>query len=270
MIKSHLRSVRGRLFLLVAAVALPALLLAVLIIAEAYRNQRAYAYTQLLSTAHAFAGTVDAEVENADGMLKLIAASLDSRAGKSSGLEPVLRHALVGDDRWFLLADAHGHVIFNTHQPPGAVLPDRKFDDSVERAVRTRKRSVSDMSSDQGMNSAIHVVEAWPASGPMQYVLSVGLRPAGLARAIDINQYASSGIAAVIDRRGKILARSLNAEAMVGKSVPADFFRRMSTDPEGVFETQSVEGVPVLSAYCRTNAGWTGCRPRWAGGPAPR
>lgn len=258
MIKTHFRSVRGRLFLLVAAIALPALLLAVWTIAEAYRNERAYAYTQLLSTAHAFAGTVDAEIENADGMLKLIAATLESRGGKSGGMELVLRHALMGDDRWFVLADASGREIFNTLRPFGEPLPQWKFDESVEQAARTGKRSVSDLSfRADGSRSAVHVLETWPAKGPIQYVLSVGLRPDGLARAININRYASNGIAVVIDRKGIILARSLAPEKYVGKPVRPDFYQLMTTQPEGVFETISMEGAHVLSAYCRTNAGWT-------------
>jgi len=258
LIKIHFRSVRGRLFLLVAAIALPALLLAVLIITQAYRSERAYAYTQLLSTAHAFAGTVDAEVENADGMLKLIAATLESRGGKASGIELVLRHALVGDDRWFVLAAADGHEVFNTLRPFGEPLPHWRFDESVARAVRTGKVTVSDLGfRADGSRAAVHVLETWPAKGPLQYVLSVGLRPDALARAVDIGRYAANGFAVIIDRQGKILARSLKPELYVGKTIPPDFYRRITTQAEGVFETVSIEGTPVLSAYCRTNAGWT-------------
>ena len=67
----------------------------------------------------------------------------------------------------------------------------------------------------------------------------------------------STWIAAVLDRSGKIVARTHEPERFVGVRARADLLEHIAQAPEGAVEAITVDGIPVVSAYSRSDrTGW--------------
>jgi diguanylate cyclase (GGDEF)-like protein len=61
----------------------------------------------------------------------------------------------------------------------------------------------------------------------------------------------------VLDRRGTIVARTQQHERFTGQPGAAALVKRVAEAPEGAIETDTLEGIPVISAYSRSPAtGW--------------
>lgn len=68
----------------------------------------------------------------------------------------------------------------------------------------------------------------------------------------------ASWIAAILDRSGRIVARTHEPERYAGTLARADLIARIAERPEGAVESVTVDGVPVVSAFSRSErTGWS-------------
>jgi hypothetical protein len=65
-------------------------------------------------------------------------------------------------------------------------------------------------------------------------------------------------IAGVLDSQGTIVARTHDAERLVGQKGSPELVRRMREVREDAFESHTVEGIPVLTVFSRSPvSNWT-------------
>jgi diguanylate cyclase (GGDEF)-like protein len=84
------------------------------------------------------------------------------------------------------------------------------------------------------------------------YSLNATVDPHQLSSVLKDQKLPSSWRVGVIDSAGGIVARTHDAEKFVGKKVTQALLQRMSRSDEDAFESQTLEGVPVLTAYSRS------------------
>ena len=89
------------------------------------------------------------------------------------------------------------------------------------------------------------------------HVLSMAVEPRRIAEILLAQNLPASWVATVIDRADRVVARSRQHEAFVGKAAP-DEFLRAAREADGIWEGHNLEGTEVLGAYARSGvSGWT-------------
>lgn len=251
------RSVRGRLVLLVAAIAAPAGVLALFLIFQSYASERASVAPKLLSTARALCAVVDGEIDEGNAILKGLAGTGAVRRSDFAGLEADARRALADDDRWFVLVDTKGKELVNTRLPQGAPLGQIELGEEFTTAAQKTDRYVSNLSKNEQGELVVSLSRPYVSEGKVQYYFYLGMAPPGLGRALEIGRYAPGNIVAVVDRHGQIVARSRSPEKYVGASATPDVVKAVVESAEGMIDSVTLEHLPVLTAYSRARCGWS-------------
>ena len=251
-------SVRGRLTLLVGAIALPALLLGSILIFAGYRKERAAVANTLVSTARAVARIVDGEIDKSQALLLSFRASSALRQGDFKELDSLARRTLAHDDRWFVVTDETGRQYVNTRLPPASPLPSIVLDPGFLGEVRAGRMYVSNLVFGPAAQSlVVHVGAPYFEEDALKYTLNLAMLPASLARALEVDRYVPSSVLAVLDRDGKIVARTRSPEKYVGASATADIVAATARAAEGVVDSVTLEGIPVVTAFSRARCGWS-------------
>jgi len=225
---------------------------------EAYRNEQGTVANQLLATARAIAGVVDGEIEQDDEILKAFAASPALQNGDLASVDTMARRMLPGADRWFVLMAPSGQQLINTRAKSGAPLPLRPFAPGLADAIRTHSRYVTEVDFGAIVKApVVHIARPVLEDERVKYVLSIGVTPATLTRALNVSRYAPGSIVTVTDRHARIIARSLNADKYVGGLVTPDLVRAMAVKTEGITPSITLEKLSVLTAFSRAECGWT-------------
>ncbi len=244
--------------LLVIAVVAPAILLGLTLFFQAYRYERVAAGAALQNTARALAGMVDSQVAEADMILKAFAATGAIRRGDLRTLDATARETLQSDERWFLLLDPKGQQLLNTQLPDGAALPRVSLEPDFVAAMAGGQRYVSNLRDGPvAQFDVVHVSRPFMESGKLKYSLSLVMMPGAMGRTLKMEGYAADFVVAVLDRNGKIIGRSRAPEKYVGHSATPDIVALTTQHAEGVVDSTTLEGIPVLTAFQRAACGWS-------------
>jgi signal transduction histidine kinase len=242
---------------MIAAVIVPSVLLAGLITFQAYRNERTSVAEKLLGTVRAIAGIVDGEVDQSDHLLKTLAASRSVAIGDIRGIDAIARGALADDERWFVLLDPKGQELVNTFVPTGSNLPAVELIPEFTQSMEARKTFVSNLRMGPVANTSIvHISRPFFQNGTYKYSLSIAIRPATLAKSFNVGWYASGSVLTIADRQGMVIVRTPNGDKFVGKSVTSDMVAVVHQHREGIGESVTLEGIPVITAYAPAQCGW--------------
>jgi signal transduction histidine kinase/CheY-like chemotaxis protein len=159
----------------------------------------------------------------------------------------------------FVLTDASGQQIINLLRPVGSTLPRHGSPELLRRALDTRKPIVSDLYIGDVTGKPQLAIEV-PVirGGTALYSLGLGLEPRHFDELLKQQGLPQEWVVSIFDRTGTILARSHAAEQYVGlKGAPA-LTKAMNLAQEGVVDTPTLEGIPVVEAFSRsTPYGWT-------------
>ena len=254
-----LSSVRGRLTLLVVALLAPALLLVAALIHRAYQNERAAVSEKLLATARAVSGLADRELKEFETILRTLGASQALADGKLDSFNVIARGALADDKRWFALTDDSGRQIINTMRPPGAALPPPVAPAEMSAVINRGGVYISNLVHDPVSDSPVlFVSRPYFADGRRRYTLTLFVRPGELADTLGLSRFTTpDGRVSLIDREHRILARSLHLEKYVGHAANDHLQSLLKAASEGVHNTVTLDGIPVLTAFHRSEkSGW--------------
>ncbi|MEO5961287.1 MAG: cache domain-containing protein [Opitutaceae bacterium] len=252
-------SVRGRLILLVAAIAVPAMLLVAVLVARAYRNERQTVAEQLLGTARAVSLLVDQHIAETEALLKGLALSRSLEERDFVVFDQKARTLVDGKDRWIVLTDLEGQQLVNTRVPPGEPLPKSILDGEFKRTLAAGRTYVSNVVIGTAVKAPVFYVSVpIKAGGEAPLVLSLVFDPAAFGRTLQVDQIAFANIVTVVDRTGTIVARSLNSERFVGRKATPDIVAAITTETSGIRASVTLEGVPVVAAFNRAAvSGWS-------------
>lgn len=250
-------SVRGRLALLVLAVLVPALLLAVALTFRAYQNERAAVADKLVSAARAIAGVVDGEIDEARMLLKTLSSSGAMQREDFASLDATARQTLEGDGRWVIVLDVNGNQLVHTLVPYGTPVPPFVREPEFAAAMLQDRAFVSNLREGPVAKSLIvHASVPVKVGGTFKYSVSVVTRPSTLDDAMNVERYMPGSVISVIDRNGITIARSHSPEEFIGGPATPDMVKATSERAEGIVDSVTLEGIPVLSAFSRAASGW--------------
>lgn len=251
-------SVRGRLFLLVAALVLPTLGIVVVLMVEAYSGQREAVTRELSNTARAVASLVDAEVDRSSAMLETLAATRSLRDQDWESLDAVARRLLADPRRWLVVMRMDGEPVIHTRLPYGSPLPSISPDPAFVDAMQAGRRFVSQMVVGAAAKTwVIYVGIPYRHPNGDLYALSLVMQPDAIGESLNLARFAPGGVLAVVDRTGRIIARNPNHAEFSGKSAMPDIVEATRTREEGVGESVTLEGIPVTTAHARAHCGWS-------------
>jgi signal transduction histidine kinase len=253
------RTIRFWLNCLVIACIVPALIVTTFIIYQSFNQERAGLERDTVGTARALSQAVDAELAGVRSALVVLSKSANLASGDLAGFyaqaQQVVR-ALNIDN--IVLSDVRGQQLINTLRPFGTPLPlhDR---DELRRALAAGQPVISDLFIGAVSQRPIIIIEG-PVlvGGETRYALAFGIFPARLNEILQRQKMPPDWVAAIVDSSDTIVARTIGGDEFIGKKVSADLKRELAAVNEGFFEGKTIEGIPVLSSFSRSQfSGWS-------------
>lgn len=253
-------TLRGRLLLLVAAVALPLLALAALAVWRAYDGERIRIGDRLTAEARAMAFSIDREFDRAEALLHTLATAPTLAAGDLTGFEAQMRALaaaqFAGEPLALTLPD--GTQSINTAWPPGTRRNGAPPPAAARETLATARTVISDLHPGPASGTpTVLVVVPVPGPGgepPAAYVLHASLPLPRLGRILTEQGLPKGRNASVLDRRGLIVARTRRPEEAVGR--PALPMIRAAVTASGglsavLLQTSTQDGIPSVIALGR-------------------
>jgi signal transduction histidine kinase len=254
------RSLRTHLFALIVVVLVPISAFAVLLATRLAEHRRDETRSAMAHMARSITLALDRELEGSIGALTALAASSRLDAGDLAAF-----HRLAGNVRetqhWnaVILADLGGQQLVNTLLPPGAPLPRRGDLDAHRRAIATRRPAVSGLFTGAVVLRPVVTIEV-PVirRGAVQYVLVGSLELDAAGRLLKEATLPPAWVAAVLDRRRTVIARSRDADRSVG-TPPSPLERNIPDDAaSGWVEGLDREAVAAIGTFDTSMlSGWT-------------
>ena len=254
-------SLRLRLALLVAGTALPLIVFSAAIIYMNDQTSRRSVSERTLGLARLMMYAVDRELQSTTSALQVLGLSLALQRDDFPAFRAQVG-AFLGQyppGTTVTVATRDGQQVFNSAIPAGAPLPLRSDKATVEAVFTTSRPVVSNVYTSVFLNRLIFTVDVPVVrEGEVAYALSFN---PPLERFSDIlhQQGVQDGwVTSVFDRAGVNVARTPNPEQFVGQGASPSLYRDLMAKPEGVAETTSLEGIPLLTAHARSPAsGWS-------------
>lgn len=254
-------SLRRYLAILVLASLLPGVLGAGLMFLREYNAGRAALQTGTIATARALMQAVDSQLLRAQaasqalaGSDTLLRADLVRFHEQASSL---IRQTGVGDI--IVLSDESGQQLVNTLRRYGEPLPRHGNLPLLRQIFATGQPSISDIFVGGVTGKPLMTIEV-PVirEGRVVYDLSIGLLPSHFNAILAAEKLPAGWIAGIFDSSGTLAGRIPSPEIYVGRKGTAEFIAQIRKRAEGSMATHSVEGVPTLSSWSRSEmTGWS-------------
>ena len=239
---------------------LPATLGSAFLFTISYRQQQAILERNTIATARALMQAIDAELFGVQSALQVLAASQRLASGDLASFYRQANEALPNiAGNYIVITDSTGQQRLNTLKPFGAPLPKVPLSAQARQVFEHGQPTISDFSvvADIG-RSAITLEVPVRLDGKVVYSLAMGIFADRLAEILRRQSIPPEWIAAVLDSSGTIAARTHSPERFVGERGSPGFLLRSADRAEGVTEADTLEGIPVLSAFSRSpRSGWT-------------
>lgn len=244
--------IRTRLLILVLSVLVPSFIAAALAVSYVYREEQKSQVQSVSEATRAFALMVDNELQARTAVLHTLAASPSLRQGDLGAFYDHARSMAPASDTVIVLADLEGKQLVNTRKPFGAALPTRRSSNVAELMRRDGPAGayVSDMfMAPIGQIYDYTVQVPVMVDGALRYHLLLGVSVATLQKLIERQHFRDEWIVTLVDRQGKVLARSRNPERHVGRSASPSTVERINASQAGFGESRTLDGIDVRSFF---------------------
>jgi diguanylate cyclase (GGDEF)-like protein len=252
-------TIRSSLVWLVLACIVPASLMVVALLWYDYHQDRERLIQESTATARAMVSAVDRDMAGMQAALLALATSpylaSDDLAAFYGQANEVLKRQRSDN---IVLLDPNGQQLINTLRPFGSKLPS-DTNPALRDVFKTGRPVIADIFFGPVRREFVLAVAVPVYRGDtVVYALAAAIWPERLSGLLTQQRLAADQIGAIYDSTGTIVARTNQTDRVVGKQGPADMIARMAQVAEGAVETQSIEGVPVLSVFSRsTVSNWT-------------
>ena len=251
--------IRTRLLILILAVLVPAFVAALLAVGYVYLEERRAQENSVKEAVRVFALLVDNELETKEGVLQTLAKSPALARGDLSEFYANAK-SLPLPDAVIILHELNGRQLLNTRVPLGTALPDRRASNIGELMAKygPGKPLVSDLfMAPIGRRHDFSLQVPVEIDGQIRYFLSMGIGASSLQRLMEQQRMPAEWLVTIVDRQGRIAARSRDPEQFRGRAVSELAMRHFAAAGEGVFFSRNLSGTPVQAFYSTVpNAGW--------------
>jgi len=253
-------SVNRQLLLVVLSALVPLLLVAVVLAIVLVHEQRKSTERALQESAQGLAQALDAELGRSFAALETLSRSSALRRGDLEAFYAVageVREALGVWDNILLLSPQADHLL-NLRRPFGAPLPPVPQPEGTLTAAQTQKPYVSNVLKGRVETDWLMYI-AYPAihGGEVKYVIGATMSYRYWTRWL-VERAPGGMTAGIVDRNHRLLARTEDAERVVGQPVQA-YYRDalVASGGKGLVRGESVFGTDVVTAFERSaQSGW--------------
>jgi len=252
-------SLRQVLWGLVVALTLPAILIAAAGFYSGYRAEQEAMDRRLQETARALSLSLDREIEKIEMALHVLALSPSIASGDFAGFYRQAREVGLVNPSWIALVETDGSVVFNTRVPYGEPVPASSRPASLMKVMETRKPQLSDFHIGSVSGQPLIILDVPVVIGDrVAYILSAAMSNAIFQRLIADQRIAAGWNASVLDRSGRIVARSRAPERYVGQLASPNVRDAIAASREGTMQSVTLDGIPVRTYFSRSPIyGWT-------------
>ena len=244
---------------LVFALALPAILVAAGGFYSIYRADQKDTDLRLQETARALSLSLDREIDKSVLALQVLAQSPHIANGDFEAFYRQAKNVSLAEPSWIALFEPGGRALANTRISYGSPLPDSNRLNVLRQIQETRKPHLSDL--DVGSvsgRSRITLDVPVILDGKVAYILSLAMGPDAFQTIIRDQRIADGWNAAVLDRSGKIVARSRSPEQFVGQFASPYVREAIAAAREGHLQSVTLDGIPVRTYFSQSPAyGWS-------------
>lgn len=255
------RGIPARLAFIFAASVVPAALLALLLIGyDYYDRERDRLARDSMVTARALLAAVDTELSSVKAALLALATSPHLFSGDLGAFHAQAQAAL--KDQAFaniVLIEDGGRQVVNTLRRFGEALPAQGNPPELQRIFEKGEPVITDLFVGPVVRKP-YVAVGVPVrrEGKVRYSLNGGVDPQRLTALLGERRLPPDWIAAVFDAQGTIVARTHDAERLVGQKGSPALVGRMKEVREDSLESHTLEGIPVLTVFSRSPvSNWT-------------
>ncbi|WP_428565290.1 MAG: ATP-binding protein [Solidesulfovibrio sp. DCME] len=254
--------IRGRLVCLVLACLLPSGLAEGYLVYAAYRDKLLLVEQHMAEATHTLGHIVDRELDNVQTALQALSTSPSIDSGNFAAFHAQSLELLANfPNADILLADASGQQLSNTYLPFGTPLPRRNVPERVRRIFETGQANISDLFKGAVTGRALISVDIPVAGvdGKTSYDLAMTLPATHLGNLLSLAQLPGGWVATILDRNRVVVARTRADDQFVGRRIELPLLlQRLDASPEGIIETDNMEGTPVFLSYkLSARTGWT-------------
>jgi PAS domain S-box-containing protein len=246
-----------------AAILIPVLGFASLLLFNFATSERAQLEKQARVSAHSLIAAVDLELSKLLVAAEALAASPSIQA---RDYESFQRHALDALRVWspndpnklaVVLRDLTSQQLANTRISWGQPLPRGSNPDVDQEIVRSKRPSIQGLFT--GATSRVPIMSIRVpvfTNAEVTHVLSMAIEPDRFADLVKAYKVPEDWVATLVDGNGRVIARSKEHERFFGKLAPEEF-RRADLNEDGVWVGPNLDGTPVLGAHERSPlSGW--------------
>ena len=224
-------------------------------------EQRDRVAANLEETAKALTLTIDRELNANIHALEVLAGLNDLTTGNIPAFYERSQLAQQQHAYWnnIALIDVNGQQITNTAKPFGTALPSVAHFEFVQRLIKTRQPIVSDLIDGPVVGKPIIVVLV-PVlrEEDLKYILSAVVNPKTWSELLAGFDSSRDLIITLSDGNDRIVARARDADAFLGRNLPAWFIKARDGTAQGVARGPSLEDREVVGAYHPTRlAHWS-------------
>src|SRR5438105_597554 len=242
--------IQARLTMLTVATALPLVALASFAILRTVDDQRGQIRQDVTHRVENLLWDVDRQISAIQAELQVLAASPSLQDGDFRAFDRQMREALKIRGTSIVLHDTKGQQLLSTNRPFGEPLPRATNTEMHDRVIATGKPQLSELIMGAVLRRPILVVGV-PVFRDREvvYVLAMGLGPEVLSALIRDQKLAPDWIAAILDRKGSIIARNRDLERFLGKPVAAMLREKLTESIESWIPNVTSDGTPVYSTF---------------------
>jgi two-component sensor histidine kinase len=245
------RSIRWHLGALCILLILPATVFFGLLLWQYAMSERARLINEGLELARSLSVAVGQDLASLTGTARLAASAPRLQAGDidTSGASARGIGRSLGVD--FVIREPGGRQLMNTRMPDGRELPARTLDIDAT-VLRTREPAVSDLfpAASTGRPSlAVVAPVLHPETREVLYLIDLVTSPERFRGIMEKQLLPRGVVATLLDRRGRVIARSRAHERFVGTE--ARELMESVRGPTGHYKGTSLDGVPLLVYYAR-------------------
>ncbi len=215
----------------------------------------------LHETARSTALMIDRELGSAETGLKVLASSPRLAAGDFAGFYEQARLLRTDGSSWTTLLDSRGQQLLNTVVPFGSALPPASpaAREGVARVLGSGRTEVSDLVTGSLTRRYLTTVTI-PVQTPggQRYVLTQVFAAEHFTQIFRQNRIPATWTVAVLDHAGNFVARSQQADRLVGRPARPELVSAAQAIADGEIRHKTLEGVDSFDVFTHSPlSGWT-------------
>ena len=245
--------IRSSLSVLALACILPIAAMLAFLIFQYYDRAQDDVSETAISRARAMATSIDKEFASTEAALHALVTSPFLATDDIANFHAQALQALpqIGAVQ-ILLFDGAQKMLFSTRRPFGEPLPAEPTPPALKVLFDSGAPGVSDLFFGRVVRHPVFVVTVpVKRDGSIAYFLNASFSPEKLTHLLTDQKLPGSWRAVITDSSGSVAARTHGDGRFLGKEAPAELLHRLAIAGEGAFDSRTLDGDPVLTAFSR-------------------